>query len=128
MSTANTRPTGPCSVPNTPQAIHHPVPESEAFEEGPASIFAALGDPTRLELISRLGGGGGRSIVSLTRQAITKHLQVLENAGLVTSRRVGRESRYAVRPETFGYARTYLETVSAQWDTALARLRAHVDR
>lgn len=113
----------------------NPVQRSETTDRSPAPIFAALGDRTRLELIVRLSGdGGGRSIaylaagIPLTRQAISKHLQVLESAGLVTSMRVGRESRYAVEPDAFDYARTYLEAVSAQWDGARARLRARVER
>ena len=109
--------------------IHSPLPDPP----NPAHVLAALGDPTRLTLIARLGEGGGRSIatlstgIPLTRQAITKHLQVLENAGLVTSRRVGRESRYAVRPGTFAYARGYLEAVTTEPDAVRSRLGAPVD-
>ncbi len=99
----------------------------------PAPVFAALGDPTRLALLGRLSGGEARSIASLsadtrlTRQAITKHLHVLEQAGLVRSARVGRESRFAYRPEPIAQARSYLDAVSAQWDDALGRLKAHVE-
>jgi DNA-binding transcriptional ArsR family regulator len=99
----------------------------------PARIFAALGDPTRLALLNRLADGQSRSIASLstgsdlTRQAVTKHLHVLEQAGLVHSLRVGRESRYAYRPEPLDEARRYLDAVSAQWDAALERLRAFVE-
>ena len=64
----------------------------------------------------------------LTRQAITKHLRVLENAGLVSSRRVGRESQFAFRPEPIAQLQAYLESVSRQWDDALARLRSFVER
>ena len=64
----------------------------------------------------------------LTRQAITKHLRVLENAGLVSSRRVGRESQFAFRPEPIAQLQAYLENVSRQWDDALARLRSFVER
>jgi DNA-binding transcriptional ArsR family regulator len=98
-----------------------------------AQIFAALGDPTRLSLLARLSDGDARSISALaadshlTRQAVTKHLQVLEGAGLVASRRMGRESRFTYRPEPVAEARAYLEAVSAQWDQALGRLRAFVD-
>lgn len=100
----------------------------------PASIFAALGDRTRLSLIARLSDGEPRSIANLsggaavTRQAITKHLAVLEDAGLVGRTRVGRESRYAYKPEAVDVARSYLDEVSAQWDAALARLQAFVER
>jgi DNA-binding transcriptional ArsR family regulator len=59
---------------------------------------------------------------------VTKHLQVLEQAGLVARQRVGRESRFAYRPEPIAQARSYLDTVSAQWDDALARLKAFVER
>ncbi|MBO9707833.1 MAG: helix-turn-helix transcriptional regulator [Caulobacter sp.] len=99
----------------------------------PVPIFAALGDRTRLALLSRLADGEPRSIAALssggplTRQAITKHLRVLEEAGLVASLRVGRESRFAARRETVDQARAYLDGVSAQWDDALARLKAHVE-
>lgn len=97
-------------------------------------VFAALGDPTRLSLLTRLSDGRARSIAALsadttlTRQAVTKHLQVLEGAGLVSSTRVGRESRFSYRPEPVVEAKSYLEGVSAQWDEALGRLRAFVER
>jgi len=99
----------------------------------PAPIFAALGDPTRLALLSRLADGRSRSISTLsaggvlTRQAVTKHLHVLETAGLVHKLRVGRESRFAYRPEPLDAARSYLDAVSAQWDQALGRLRDLVE-
>lgn len=111
-------------------SIHAPLP----VHRDPAAVFAALGDPTRLTLINRLSEGGGRSIASLsegiplTRQAVSKHLQVLETAGLVTSRRVGRESRYAVKPETFEVARSYLEEVTAHCAGVLSELRARANR
>ena len=104
-----------------------------AKAQSPAPVFAALGDRTRLALLNRLSDGQTRSIAklsadtSLTRQAVTKHLHVLENAGLVRSVRIGRESRFAYRPEPVAEARSYLESVSAQWDEALARLRAFVE-
>lgn len=99
----------------------------------PAAIFAALGDRTRLALVRRLADGQARSIaalsagLALTRQAVTKHLRVLEGAGLVRSLRTGRETRFAYRPETLTQATSWLETVSAQWDVALESLRAHVE-
>ena len=98
-----------------------------------APIFAALGDGTRLSLLAKLSDGQARSIASLaadsalTRQAITKHLHVLEQVGLVRRSRHGRESRFAFAPMPLGAARAYLETVSRQWDDALARLRAFVE-
>ena len=99
----------------------------------PAPIFAALGDRTRLALLDKLGDGQARSIAALssdtalTRQAITKHLHVLQDAGLVASLRVGRESRFAVRRETLDEARAYLDGVSRQWDETLGRLKAFVE-
>ncbi len=106
---------------------------AEARAPDPAPVFAALGDRTRLSLLMRLSDGSPRSIAKLsadtrlTRQAISKHLQVLEGAGLVSSARVGRESRFAYRPGPVAEARSYLDTVSAQWDDALSRLRVLVE-
>jgi DNA-binding transcriptional ArsR family regulator len=100
---------------------------------GPAPVFAALGDATRLRLVTRLSDGRARSIAQLTeglgqtRQGITKHLRVLEEAGLVSSIRVGRESQFAFVPEPVARARTYLDTVSTQWDDALSRLKRFVE-
>jgi DNA-binding transcriptional ArsR family regulator len=100
----------------------------------PAPVFAALGDRTRLSLLMKLSDGAAWSIsrlsadTHLTRQAVTKHLRVLEGAGLVHGRRVGRESRFGLRPETLVEARRYLEDVSERWDEALGRLRAFVER
>ena len=98
-----------------------------------ASVFAALGDRTRLSLIGKLSNGPPQSISrlakgsTLTRQAITKHLRVLESAGVVHSIRVGRESQFAFRPEPLKEARTYLDSVSDQWDDTLARLQSFVE-
>jgi len=106
---------------------------STAEAERLAPLFAALGDPTRLDLLRILSRGEPRSISSLsarrqlTRQAVTKHLRVLERAGLVRQARAGRESRFAAEPERLEAARAYLESVSAAWDDALARLKAHVE-
>ena len=110
------------------------LPRVETSASDPAPIFAALGDPTRLSLLARLSDGRTRSIAvlsadsRLTRQAVTKHLHVLEQAGLVRSQKVGRESRYAYSPEPVAAARAYLDQVSAQWDAALGRLRPFVER
>ncbi|MEP9379580.1 metalloregulator ArsR/SmtB family transcription factor [Aquabacter sp. CN5-332] len=109
---------------------------SKARDEAadPAAIFAALGDGTRLSLLEKLSDGEALSIAKLsagtrlTRQAVTKHLHVLEGAGLVTSARIGRESLYSFAPAPLGAARTYLESVSAQWDDALGRLKDFVER
>ena len=99
----------------------------------PAPVFAALGCVTRLELVSRLSDGKEYSITALTsdldltRQAVTKHLQVLRYAGIVNSRRVGRESRFTIRPGSIMQAKDYLIRVSEQWDKAIARLRSTVE-
>ena len=96
-------------------------------------MFAALGDTTRLELVSRLGDGERHSIaeltdgLALTRQAVTKHLHVLRDAGLVNLKRIGRESRFAIQPGALAGARDYLARASAQWDEAIARLRTVVE-
>jgi DNA-binding transcriptional ArsR family regulator len=106
---------------------------SKAERAGAAPVFAALGDATRLSLVITLSDGEARSIVRLaadtriTRQAVTKHLRVLEEAGLVAHARVGRESRYAFRPEGVEPARDCLEAVGRQWEDALGRLKRFVE-
>jgi DNA-binding transcriptional ArsR family regulator len=108
--------------------------EARAAAPNPAPLFAALGDHTRLSLLMTLSDGQSRSIAELsadtelTRQAVTKHLRVLENAGLVRCRHVGRESQFAFRSEPIAEITAYLEAVSRRWDDALARLRALVER
>jgi DNA-binding transcriptional ArsR family regulator len=98
-----------------------------------ASVFAALGDETRLALIGKLSNGPPQSISrlatgsTLTRQAITKHLHVLEGAGVVHSVRVGRESRFEFRLEPIKELQSYLERVSGQWEDALSRLKSFVE-
>jgi DNA-binding transcriptional ArsR family regulator len=99
-----------------------------------AAAFAALGDDTRLSLVAALAGGHPRSIAHLaggariTRQAITKHLRVLEGAGIVHSARFGREIRFELDPGPVRELQEYLGRVSAQWDQALARLKALVEQ
>lgn len=101
--------------------------------QAPAPVFAALGDETRLSLVGKLCKGQPRSISQLTqgskltRQAITKHLRVLEDAGVVHSVRAGRESLYELDLEPMDELRKYLEFVSAQWDQALGRLKSFVE-
>lgn len=110
-----------------------PGGEPAATSISAAPVFAALGDRTRLSLLLRLSDGEARSIADLsadtdlTRQAVTKHLRVLEEAGLVGHLRVGREARFAYRPEGVLEARACLDTVSTQWDAALGRLRRLVE-
>ena len=98
-----------------------------------ASLFAALGDETRLRLVGRLCDDGPMSITRLTagshvtRQAITKHLRVMEQAGLVRSTRQGRESVWQLQLQRLEDARRYLALISKQWDNALVRLRKFVE-
>jgi len=93
-----------------------------------APLFAALGDETRLTLVSRLCSEGPLSIVRLsegsdvTRQAITKHLRALADAGLVHDTRKGRERIWELRPKRLEKARDHLDQISRQWDAALSRL------
>jgi len=105
-----------------------------AFLRPQAPVFAALGDATRLRLVGALSHGLPRSISRLTegsrlsRQAVTKHLRVLEGAGLVRSARRGREILFMLAPEPIEAARDCLETVSRQWDRALSHLKAFVEK
>jgi DNA-binding transcriptional ArsR family regulator len=100
---------------------------------GSAHLFAALGDETRLRLVSRLCEDGPMSITKLTagsnvsRQAITKHLRVMDGAGLVRSSRHGRESIWRLDQQRLEQARRYLQVISKQWDDALERLRLFVE-
>jgi len=97
-------------------------------------LFAALGDPTRLRLVARLCDGGPMSIARLTdgskvsRQAITKHLRVMEGSGLLRSTRRGRERVWQVDHRRLEEARHYLDTISKQWGDALLRLRDFVEQ
>ena len=98
-----------------------------------APLFAALGDGTRLRLVGRLASGGPASVTELSgeaavsRQAISKHLDVLARAGLVRDRREGRERIVELAPARLAAARTYLDRVAAQWDEALAELQRFVE-
>ena len=101
--------------------------------EASAPVFAALGDETRLRLVSRLCEQGPLSIAKLTagtdvtRQAITKHLHVLASAGLVRGVREGRENVWELEPRRLDEARRSLDLISKQWDGALDRLKAFVE-
>lgn len=98
-----------------------------------APLFAALGDPTRLRLVQRLSEGEAVSIAGLTegsgmtRQAVTKHLRVLSEAGLVNSLRVGREHVWELDRYRIEAAKACLDDLSAQWDRSLARLQRLVE-
>ena len=104
-----------------------------AKRQAHAPVFAALGDEMRLSLVAKLCGGQPRSISQLTegskltRQAITKHLRVLESVGIVHSVRTGRESRFKFDPEPMEEIKEYLDLVSKQWDQALSRLKLFVE-
>jgi DNA-binding transcriptional ArsR family regulator len=99
-----------------------------------APLFAALGDETRLRLIAVLCAGGALSIAQLTsgtditRQAVTKHLHVLAEAGLVRDVKVGRERLWEFEPTQLDEARRSLEMIAQQWDQALAKLKLAVEQ
>ncbi len=105
--------------------------QAEATEAAP--VFAALGDPTRLGVLARLGAEGPLSVTHLskgakiTRQAISKHLRVLAEAGLVRDRRHGRERIWELEPARLEIAHRCLDRISEQWDAAIGRLKAFVE-
>ncbi len=97
-----------------------------------ADVFFALGDRTRLSVVTRLGSGALSATAlsdgaAVTRQAIVKHLQVLEGAGLVSHEKRGREVLYALETGRLDEARAFLEAISAGWDRAMERLREMVE-
>lgn len=98
-----------------------------------APVFAALGDPTRLRLVGLLCAGGALSTAQLTaatdltRQAVTKHLQVLAGAGLVHDRKAGRERLWRFEARRLAEAQRALEAIAGQWDDALLRLQRYVE-
>jgi DNA-binding transcriptional ArsR family regulator len=100
----------------------------------PAAIFAALGDETRLRLIARISDAGPQSIATLadgfdiSRQAISKHLRVMSDAGLARSGRRGRETVWELEQDGLADARRYLQTISKDWDDKLRRLKALVEK
>jgi DNA-binding transcriptional ArsR family regulator len=106
------------------------LPAIAAPPERLAHVFFALGDATRLRLVAVLCAGGAFSIAQLTasteisRQAVTKHLQVLGDAGLVTDLKMGRERLWQFDPTQLEEARRTLEVIGRQWDAALAKLKA----
>lgn len=99
-----------------------------------AAVFAALGDETRLGLLARLCDGSSHSIADLTqgtkltRQAVTKHLRVLERVRMVHGTRAGRESLFKFDPRPVIEMKEYLETVSKQWEMALGRLKFFLEQ
>jgi DNA-binding transcriptional ArsR family regulator len=101
-------------------------------EQGAAEVFFALGDETRLSVVTKLGSAAMTATVlsdgaRVTRQAIAKHLQVLEGAGLVTHEKRGREVLYALKTDRLDEARVFLDAISAGWDLAINRLREMVE-
>ena len=108
--------------------------ESASQARNAAPLFAALGDETRLQLLVRLSRQGPESIAQMSaqsavsRQAVTKHLKVLEVAGFVVGQRRGREHIWALEPKRLQDVRGHLDRISAQWDDALDRLKAFVER
>ena len=98
-----------------------------------AQLFAALGEPTRLNVVDRLRDGSEHSIATIamglpiSRQALTKHLKVLESAGIASSRRLGRETVYQMDPSGLLAAERWIAEVSSQWDRAIDRLKKHVE-
>jgi DNA-binding transcriptional ArsR family regulator len=106
---------------------------SRGPEPAVADIFFALGDRTRLAVLARLSAGALSATAlsdgaSVTRQAIVKHLQVLEGAGLITHEKRGREVLYEVEARRLEEARAFLEMISAGWDRAIDRLRKIVEK
>lgn len=102
-------------------------------QKNTAPIFAALGDERRLHLVARLGSEGPLSLTELaadagvTRQAVAKHLRVLEEAGLVSGGKSGRDRVWMLEPARLARARAHLEELSSHWDHALERLRRFVE-
>lgn len=98
-----------------------------------AGVFAALGDPTRLKLVALLCAGGAFSISQLTanteisRQGVTKHLQVLAQAGVVRDVKQGRERLWQLDAAQIAEARRSLEVIGREWDVALGKLKAFVE-
>ena len=99
-----------------------------------ASVFAALGDATRLELVARLNDGQPRCIaqlaegLDLTRQGVTKHLHVLAAAGVIDGSRLGREQVWALNTSRIADAQRHLDLIAREWDDVLSRLKAHIEQ
>jgi ArsR family transcriptional regulator, cadmium/lead-responsive transcriptional repressor len=96
-------------------------------------VFAALADPTRREVVRRLAEEGPATATELagdlpvTRQAVAKHLATLAEAGLVTSDRQGRETRFSFTPQPLADAVSWMADVSAQWDDRLQALSQYLE-
>jgi DNA-binding transcriptional ArsR family regulator len=95
-------------------------------------VLSALADPTRRDVLSALGGRPASATdlargLPISRQAIVKHLTVLERSSLVRSRRAGREVRFEVRPETLTETADWMAALAAQWDDRLAALKQRAE-
>lgn len=104
---------------------------SEMSDDRVDAVFFALSDPTRREVITRLSAGpntatGLAAGMTVSRQAIAKHLGILDEAGLVTTERSGREVRYVLTPGPMADAASWMGDVGSEWDRRLDRLRRHL--
>lgn len=111
-----------------------PAAAPVAAEQSLAQVFAALGDPTRLKLVTELCTGGTYSIAHLTqntaisRQGVTKHLGVLAEAGIVCDVKIGRERLWQLQPARIDEAKLALEAIGREWERALARIKSFVEK
>ena len=122
----------------SPNSTHHQEQAggggASAPEPSLAHVFAALGDPTRLKLVSVLSAGGALSIAQLTqgtdisRQGVTKHLNVLAEAGVVSDIRLGRERLWQLDPASINDASRALDAIGREWELALSRLKRFVEK
>ncbi len=109
------------------------LPSFVRSNESLANVFAALGDPTRLKLVAVLCAGGALSIAQLTanteisRQGVTKHLQVLADAGVVRHMKMGRERLWQLEPGQIEEAKRTLEIIGQQWEVALSKLKTFIE-
>jgi DNA-binding transcriptional ArsR family regulator len=123
----------PAASRRTRSSAGGPVAEAVASNEALAQVFAALGDPTRLKLVAVLCAGGAFSISHLTatteisRQGVTKHLNVLAEAGVVRDVKMGRERLWQLELGRIEEARLTLESIGREWDLALARIKSFVE-
>lgn len=97
------------------------------------AMFGALADPTRRIIVQRVARAGPITAthiardLPLTRQAISKHLGALEDAGLVRGEQVGRERRFSIVPQAFSATAGWLKEIESEWDTRLAALRSYLE-
>ncbi len=109
------------------------LPAIVRSSEALARVFAALGDPTRLKLVAVLCAGGAFSIAQLTantdisRQGVTKHLQLLADAGVVRDVKRGRERLWQLEPGQIEEAKRTLELIGSQWEVALGKLKSFAE-